>query len=139
MAAEQARQSMRRRRFRREAAAAAFLLRDSTRMLTVARVRFVVVGGWVPWFFHSRRYGHPGTYDVDLLIHPDSLDDGTFDAASEALLSAGYLRAVKNKFQAHRILRVGNEDLVFHVDFLNERDPGESVQLVTGRGRLQSI
>jgi hypothetical protein len=54
-------------------------------------------------------------------------------------LSEGYLRAAKNKFQAHRILRVGKEDLIFHVDFLNEHNPGEELNLVGGRGLLQSI
>jgi hypothetical protein len=64
---------------------------------------------------------------------------GTFDAAGERFLLKGYLRAVKNKFQAHRIIRVDNEELVFHVDFLNERNPGEELDLVGGRGKLQSI
>lgn len=50
-----------------------------------------------------------------------------------------YLRAVKNRFQAHRIIRVAGEDLVFHVDFLNERIPGDEIDLVGGQGRLQSI
>jgi hypothetical protein len=98
-----------------------------------------ILGGWVPVLFHSERFGHPGTYDVDILLNSRSLDDGTFDAAAERLLNDGFLRAVKNKFQAHRILRVAGERLVFHVDFLNERNPGEEIDLVGGKGRLQSI
>ncbi|MBI2681852.1 MAG: hypothetical protein HYX26_01285 [Acidobacteriales bacterium] len=115
------------------------LLQDSTATLRDCGVDFVIVGGWVPFLFHATRFGHPGTFDVDVLLNSSSLDDGTFDAAAEQLLSNGYLRAVKNKFQAHRILRVGNEKLVFHVDFLNERNPGDELDLIGGSGKLQSI
>src|SRR5436309_2232850 len=76
---------------------------------------------------------------VGRFLESASLDDGSFDGAAEQLLSKGYLRAVKNKFQAHRILRVADEDLVFHVDFLNERNPGEELDLIGGKGKFQSI
>jgi hypothetical protein len=35
---------------------------------------------------------------------------------------------------AHRIIRVLGEDLVFHVDFLNERNLEDELNLVGGRG-----
>jgi hypothetical protein len=82
--------------------------------------------------------GH-GCYDVDVLLNAKSLDDGTFDAAGEKLLGIGYLRAVKNKFQAHRIIRVAGEDLIFHADFLNERNLEGELNLVGGNGMIQSI
>ncbi len=126
-------------KFHTEGAAALYLLRDATKILSAARVDFVVVGGWVPFLFHSRRYGHPGTFDLDVLLNPLSLENGSFDEAAESLLSRGYLRAVKNRFQAHRVLNVAGEDLVFHVDFLNEREPADALELVGGRGRLHSI
>src|SRR5258708_8016849 len=113
--------------FKTETDAAQYFLGDTTRTLLKASVDFVVVGGWVPVLFHAHRFGHPGTYDVDVLLSPASLDDGSFDNAVEELLSQGYLRAVKNKFQAHRILNVAAEDLVFHVDFLNERYPTDEL------------
>jgi len=119
--------------------AAFALLLDATQILIDCNVDFVIVGGWVPFLFHAHRFGHPGTYDVDVLLNERSLDDGTFDAAGEQFLGKGYLRAVKNKFQAHRIIPVNKEQLVFHVDFLNERNPGEELDLVGGRGKLQSI
>jgi hypothetical protein len=97
------------------------------------------VGGWVPFLFHANRFGHPGTYDVDVLLNAKSLDDGTFDSAAAQLLNKGYLRAVKNKFQAHQIIRVAGEDLVFHADFLNERNPQDELNMVEGHGELQSI
>jgi hypothetical protein len=103
-------------------------------------VKFVVVGGWVPFLFHSASFGHPGTFDLDVLLGEESLDDGAFDRASTALLERGYLRAVKNQFQAHRLMLVRNEEFVFHVDFLNERSPGDNeLQLVSGGGPLRSI
>jgi hypothetical protein len=119
--------------------AAYALLGNATTALNECGVNFVVVGGWVPFLFHSHRFGHPGTFDVDILLHSESLEDGSFDLAAEKLLGEGYLRAVKNRFQAHRVIRVGDEDLVFHVDFLNESNQGEQLNIVGGRGRIQSI
>ncbi len=115
------------------------LLVETTRALNKAGVSYVVVGGWVPFLFHSARFGHPGTYDVDVLIDEESLDNGSFDKAADLLLEAGYLRAPKNRFQAHRLLNVGGETLVFHVDFLNERQPDNELEIVNGRGKLRSI
>jgi len=126
-------------KFRDETEAAKFLLGEATSQLQKQGVQFVIVGGWSAFLFHSNRYGHPGTFDVDVLIHSDSLDDGTFSAAADALLAAGYLRAPKNLYQAHRLLDVRDETLVFHVDFLNERDPGNAVRIVAGTGRMKSI
>jgi hypothetical protein len=76
--------------FHSEIEAAKYLLQESTAELLLHGVNFAVVGGWSPLLFHSARYGHPRTFDVDILLHPDSLDDGTFDQASESLLKSGY-------------------------------------------------
>jgi hypothetical protein len=125
--------------FANELEASKYLLQESTSTLLRYGVDFAVVGGWSAFLFHSGRYGHPGTFDVDILLHSDSLDNGTFDKATESLLESGYLRAPKNVFQAHRILQVGQEDLVFHVDFLNEREPENALELVDGTGRMKSM
>ncbi len=125
--------------FTSEIEAAKHLLGESTSTLLQHCVEFAVVGGWSPFLFHSSKYGHPGTFDVDILLHERSLDDGSFDKASEALLTNGYLRAPKNVYQAHRVLNVANEELVFHIDFLNERDPGNAIELVGVKGRMKSI
>jgi hypothetical protein len=125
--------------YSRDTTAAFALLQEVTAALLECDVDFVVVGGWVPFLFHSKRFGHPGTYDVDVLLNAKSLDDGTFELAARKLVDMGYLRAVKNKFQAHRIIRVLGEDLVFHVDFLNERNLEDELNLVGGGGILQSI
>lgn len=115
------------------------LLKEVTDILNLTQVNFVVVGGWVPFLFHSTRFGHPGTFDVDLLIHGESLENGTFDSAGDILIERGYLRAPKNRFQAHRIIHVAEERMVFHVDFLNEQQPTNELELVEGKGKLQSI
>jgi hypothetical protein len=119
--------------------AALALLQEVTATLREHNVDFAVVGGWVPFLFHANRFGHPGTFDVDILLNAKSLDDGSFDSAGETLLGMGYLRAVKNKFQAHRIIRVAGEDLIFHADFLNERNLEAELNLVGGNGMLKSI
>lgn len=125
--------------FATELDAAKHLLSESTNALNNHNVDFAVVGGWSAFLFHSAKYGHPGTFDVDILLAESSLDDGSFDGASAALLDGGYLRAPKNVYQAHRILNVSGEDLVFHVDFLNEHEPGNALELVGGMGRMKSI
>ncbi len=122
--------------FPTETEGARYLLCEATSILLEASVDFVVVGGWVPVLFHRHRFGHPGTFDLDILLNSPSLDDGSFDAAGEMLLGRGYIRAVKNKFQAHRIMNIAGEDFVFHVDFLNERSPGDAIELVGGRGNF---
>lgn len=122
-----------------EQAAALALFRDTTTRLHAAGVKFVVVGGWVTWFFHGSKYDHPGTFDVDVLLQPESLADGTFDAAADAMLSDGYLRAAKNRYQIHRVLRVNKEPMIFHADFLNENGSPDDLDVAVGKGRMQSI
>jgi hypothetical protein len=130
---------MEQRKFSTEIEAAEFLLFESTSILLKHKVEFAVVGGWSPFLFHRSKFGHPGTFDVDILLHENSLDDRSFESASEAMLNSGYMRAPKNIFQAHRILDVGGENLVFHIDFLNERDTGNEIDLVVGSGRMKSV
>lgn len=125
--------------FKTKIEAAKYLLKNSTTVLLKHGVEFSVVGGWSPFLFHSSKYGHPGTFDVDILLHSKSLDNGTFKKASENLLENGYLRAPKNAFQAHRILQVSDEKLVFHVDFLNEKLPENALEIIGGDGRMKSI
>ena len=122
-----------------EQKAAYFLLAESTEILTSCGVKFVLVGGWVPYLFHRHHYGHPGTFDVDVLLDTASLLDGTFSAAGKALLKKGYIRAAKNQFQAHKVLKVGEEDFLFHVDFLNEKNEDETINPISGDGKILSI
>lgn len=125
--------------FTSEIAASKELLSETTALLIRENVGFVVVGGWAAYLFHSTKYGHPGTFDVDILLHPNSLVDGSFEKASEAMLSSNYLRAPKNKFQAHKLFNISGEEMVFHVDFLDEKNRGEEVDVVWGNGKLMSV
>jgi hypothetical protein len=115
------------------------LLRDVCGTLLESGVGFVVVGGWVTKLFHAARFGHPGTFDVDVLLEDHALADASFERASGRMLQSGYVRAVKNRFQAHRVMRVAGEDLIFHADFLNTQQPIDDIDLVVGEGRLRSI
>jgi hypothetical protein len=126
-------------KFANEQLAAEFLFSESTAILNKNRVKFVIVGGWVSYLFNHNLFGHPGTFDTDVLLDSSSIDDGSFDKSTESMLAMGYLRAAKNRFQLHRILNVRGEDVLFHVDFLNEQEPGNTLELQTGNGRIKSI
>lgn len=94
------------------------MLRNSTSLFAQHRVKFVIVGGWVTYLFIRHQFGHPGAFAVDVLLDSSSLDDdGTFDTATEEVLSNGYTRGAKNQFQVHRALSIGGEKVLFHVDF----------------------
>jgi hypothetical protein len=69
--------------YSRDTAAAFALLQEVTGALLECNVDFVIVGGWVPFLFHAERFGHPGTYDVDVLLNAKSLG-----ASTMALLSS---------------------------------------------------
>ena len=114
-----------------EQTAAFALFEDVTTRLVAQKVKFVVVGGWVSWFFHQSTFCHPGTFDVDVLLQSESLEDGTFSSATERMLNeADYIRSVKNRFQVHRVLRVNGERMIFHADFLNEEGSDGELDLV---------
>jgi hypothetical protein len=118
--------------------AALGLLGESSAILTACGVDFVIVGGWRPYLFHSTPISHPGTFDVDVLLR-ETTSRAAFDEAADQLLRAGYLRAPKNLFQAHRILSVRREPLVYHVDFLHRKyAPDVDDQLIEW-GKFQSI
>jgi hypothetical protein len=129
-------------RFDTEQDAAYAVLTDVAARLAADGVNAVMVGGWVPWLFHQGRYRHPGTFDVDVLLHGSAVQGDGFSRLTEAMLSDGYLRAAKNNFQIHRVLTVDEERVIFHVDFLNESAPIDDFELsdlVVGQGRIRSI
>jgi len=126
--------------FATEQEAARELLAFSTKLLLEHSVDFVIVGGWAPYLLDSQPFGHPGTLDVDVLVSSDSLDDGSFDRAADSMLKLGFLRAAKNRFQLHRVSVVGTEEMLFHVDFLNEQAPSENeLNLIRGTKLVMSI
>lgn len=121
-----------------ESGAATGLLLDVVKRLTESNVDFVVVGGWIPYLFNSHPITHPGTFDVDILLN-EATSREVFEAAASKLLKSGYLRAPKNSFQLHRILKVLGEDLVYHADFLHRKYADDSDGLLMHWGKFQSI
>ncbi|GBG07359.1 hypothetical protein PAT3040_01907 [Paenibacillus agaridevorans] len=50
-------------------AAAEGLLGEVAEILNESKIRYVVLGGWIPYLFNSSdEYPHPGTYDVDIEV-----------------------------------------------------------------------
>jgi len=121
-----------------EQAAAAGMLGEAAGLLLEQNVKFAVIGGWLPFLFNQGAIGHPGTFDVDVLLH-ESTPKESFELAASRMLLAGYLRAPKNQFQLHRILQVRGECFVYHVDFLHRRYADDSDELIRNWGRFQSI
>jgi hypothetical protein len=121
-----------------EQEAALGLLGESCGILDSCGVEYVVVGGWRPFLFCGAPIPHPGTFDVDVLLR-ETTSRAAFDAAAQQLLAAGYLRAPKNQFQAHRVLTVGDEPLLFHVDFLHRRYAPDVNDNLIEWGKFQSI
>lgn len=50
--------------FSSDQVAAFALLKDATNVLSECGVDFAVVGGWVPYLFHSHLFGHASAYDL---------------------------------------------------------------------------
>lgn len=122
--------------------AARALLFESTATLQEHGVDFVIVGGWIPYLFNSRIFGHPGTFDVDVLLSDKSKMDGSFESAIQELLGSGYMLAAKNRFQVHRVFKVGKEEqqTLFHVDFLHsDHKDAERLDPVSMIGPVGSI
>ena len=112
-----------------EQAAAAGMLGEAAGLLSAQSVEFAVIGGWLPFLFNQGAIGHPGTFDVDVLLHESTQRD-SFEQAACRMLQAGYLRAPKNQFQLHRVLQVRGESLVYHVDFLHRKYADDSDELI---------
>ena len=124
--------------FANEQGAARALLAESTAILSAQGVDFVVLGGWIPFLFNKGSWGHPGTFDVDILLN-DNTSRISVNAAADALCHAGYLRAPKNTFQFHRLLTVRKVPMVFHVDFLHRRYAAEAEDIILQWGHMTSI
>jgi hypothetical protein len=125
-------------RYEDDQSAARGLLGEAVQILTGCDVEFAVVGGWRPFLSNSEPIPHPGTFDVDVLLR-ETTTRRAFDAAAAAFLQSDYMRAPKNKFQAHRVLNVAGEHLVFHVDFLHRKYAPDADDLVMEWGKFQSI
>ena len=118
--------------------AAKGMLLEATSLLRQSGVDAVVIGGWVPLLFHSTPIGHPGTFDVDILLNDEMLKEDVA-AAALRLMSEGYMRPAKNPFQLYRVLSVAGEHTVFHIDFLHRKYIDDEQSLLIEWGPAQSI
>ena len=91
-----------------------------------SEVRFVVIGGAVPWLLlNEPEMPHIGTQDVDLSLDVEALGDGKYGNLIRSLQNQGYnQRANLNRFQLVRTVpaRDGGPDIDIVVDFLMPRD-----------------
>jgi hypothetical protein len=118
--------------------AARGLLGEAASILNNQKIDFVVIGGWIPYLFNSEPISHPGTFDVDVLLNSETSRQAMNEAV-DAFMKVGYLRSPKNAFQIFRILRVGTEDRVFHVDFLHRKYAEDVDDMIKDWGKIQSI
>jgi hypothetical protein len=100
------------------------LLLEVATLLNKATIDYVVVGGWVPYLFHSDPLRHPGTFDVDIVLN-DRLQRSAVSDVLDVFRERGYLPTPKNPFQIFRVLNVGDDprpnrsELLYHVDLLH--------------------
>jgi hypothetical protein len=114
------------------------MLGEAASILSKQKIDFVVIGGWIPYLFNSKPISHPGTFDVDVLLNSETSRQA-MNEAIDAFMEAGYLRSPKNAFQIFRILRVGTESRVFHVDFLHRKYAEDVDDMIKDWGKIQSI
>lgn len=126
------------RKYENDLAAARGLLGEATLVLIKQEIDFAVIGGWVPYLFNANPLSHPGTYDVDVLLNSNTSYEA-MNKAIEEFMRVGYLRSPKNAFQLYRILRVDDEDRIFHVDFLHRKYAEDTDDLIKDWGKIQSI
>ncbi len=97
------------------------LLGEATKIISKCNIDYVVVGGWIPDFFHTAIYPHPGSFDVDLLLNDKTTTQEQMEKAVLEFEANGYLFSAKNKFQLHKILDIAGKQIIFHVDFLHRK------------------
>lgn len=102
------------------------VLVELAQVLGAWRLKFVIVGGAVPWLLlPDADPGHVGTLDIDLDLDPDALSDNEYATLVESLEKNGYERNVEGlkPFQLRRWVTVDAADPVaVLVDLLMPRD-----------------
>gem|GEM_PF-2842990 len=107
------------RRYKTEQEGARGLLGEAVKIISQCDIDYVIVGGWIPYLFHTSIYPHPGSFDVDMLLNDKTTTKDQMEKAVQKFKSNGYLFSAKNKFQLHKILDIAGEQIIFHVDFLH--------------------
>ncbi|MBJ8104822.1 hypothetical protein JDS80_13400 [Bacillus cereus group sp. N8] len=104
--------------------AAKGLLGDVVRILNENEKKYIIMGGWSPFFLNNPNEIHPGTKDVDILFE----DGETINALRDIIgqfIKNGYLLSAKHDFQLLKVLKVNEVEMVFNVDLLH---PSETKQ-----------
>ena len=102
------------------------VLVELAQVLGAWRLKFVIVGGAVPWLLlPDADPAHVGTLDIDLDLDPDALSEGEYATLVETLEKNGYERNLEGlkPFQLRRWVTVDAGDPVaVLVDLLMPRD-----------------
>jgi hypothetical protein len=125
--------------FSSEQDAARAMLLDVAQLMNQRTIDYAVIGGWIPYLFNSSPIGHPGTYDVDIVLNTSMNKDDVVGALDAMVKDRNYMRAPKNAFQIYRSIRVNGEDMIFHVDFLHRKYADDTDDLTRSWGRYESI
>ncbi len=118
--------------------AALGLLGETAELLQAANIDYAIVGGWIPYLFNGSNLNHPGTFDVDVLLN-SGMKAAAINTLVEDMLAAGYLPAAKNKYQLFRVLKVQQQQMIFHIDFLHKAYANTDHPLLIDWGWVQSI
>lgn len=125
--------------FESEQVAAKAMLLEVGTLMNKHTIDYAVIGGWVPFLFNSDPISHPGTFDVDIVLNTALSKDSVISALDFMVDESSYRRAPKNAFQIYKEIVVGNEPLIFHVDFLHRKYADDSDDLTRTWGRYESI
>jgi hypothetical protein len=127
--------------FTTEQEAARAILGEAALTLDRMGIDYVVLGGWIPLLFHSKHLPHPGSFDVDVLINPNTTRDQFNDSVLSEFKKLGYMLPAKNKFQLFKPLQVNDEPILFHIDLLhtNYAPYQDKDDMYINWGKMQSI
>lgn len=132
---------MKMKNYKNEHAAAKGLLGESIKIMNESNLDYVVVGGWIPYLFYTnKKYSHPGSFDVDILLNDKIVNIKSIEKLIQNFRKHNYIFSAKNKFQLHKILKVNKEPMVFHVDFLHRKyAPDQDEGMFLDWGKMTSI
>jgi hypothetical protein len=118
--------------------AAKAMLGETANLLNTMGVDYVIVGGWVPYLFHSTPLKRQETFDCDVLLN-NNIKQDTIELGAAHLMKNGYLPPAKNPYQLYRVLNVDSKPTVFHLDFLHKRYSNPDHDIFIDWGPIQSI
>lgn len=94
------------------------LLYETTSLLNMLKVKYVIVGGWTPYLLNSKPIHHPGTKDVDVLFD-EGYKKGALKEVITEFLNNGFLLSAKHDFQLFKEMKVCGQKIIYNVDLLH--------------------